>query len=426
MNKRVALLSILAAVFMMSASGLTPYRQSLWLARVEAQAQIGFGGTRAPAIDVDKSDNIYVMMSTATNPPSARTPGSEIFFTRSTDGGNNWDNFPITRRLTRAEGEAFGPSLGVTKRGKTRVYTVYHDNSDGTTQAYMIRSKKGTKFRRPENITPHDGGAFAPRLALDSDENLSVTWGDLREFRRRVVFTRSTDMGVTFGDLIDVSRSEGEAFEPEIDAGPDGSINIAWEDTAPGATSIMFARSTDGGQTFSDPVRVSQGDDAAAQAHIAVDGSDRIFVVWIQNSGGDPQAFFSRSTDAGASFSEPVNVSNAPGGTIEKVIVAAHQNTVYVAYNDRDRGDRQVYLVTSTDAGASFSEPEQVSQADRSRGQAHSAAMVVDSRGRLHLAWIDTTFFGDPEGLLFYSSTTNGQRFRPQQALFAVVQLGDN
>lgn len=426
MNKKRASILILVVIFMMAASAVTfNVGQHSWLARVEAQAQIGFGGTRAPAIDFDKSDKLYVMMSTATNPPAARTPGSEIFFTKSVDGGDTWDNFPVTRRLTRAEGEAFGPSLGVTKQGKTRVYTVYHDSSDGVTQVYMIRSKKNTKFRRPENITPHNGGAFAPRLALDSTEGINVTWGDL-EVRKKVVFTRSTDLGESFSDLVDVSRSEGEAFEPEIAVDSNDAINIAWEDTAPGRSAIMFARSTDGGQTFSTPLRVSTGETPANQAHIAVDTSGRIHVAWVDEGEDESQAFYARSTDEGQTFSTPVNVSNVAGGRIEKVFVTTHQDRVFIAYNDRDRSSRQVFLVMSEDGGATLGNPEQVSSADRNRGQAHSVAMIADSDGRLHLVWIDSTFFGDPEGLLFYSNTTNGRRFQPQQALFAVVLLGDN
>jgi len=74
----------------------------------------------------------------------------------------------------------------------------YHDNSTGVTQAYLIRSKKGTKFRAPADITPHNGGAFSPRVALSSEEAVNIVWSDSKNGGGRVAFLHSTDQGATF------------------------------------------------------------------------------------------------------------------------------------------------------------------------------------------------------------------------------------
>jgi hypothetical protein len=386
-----------------------------------AQVPSHFGATRAPAIDVDKSDKLYITMSVATKPASAGTPGSQIFFTLSKDGGRRWNNLPLTRNLSKSSGEAFGPSMAINRNGKTRVYVVYHDNSTDTTQAYMVKSKKAAKFKGPRNITPGDQGAFAPRVALDSSEAIYVVWGDTTGGGRQVMLVRSTDLGETFSEPLNISRSPGQAFEPEIAIDSAGAINIAWEDTAPGESVIMFSRSRDGGQTFSEPARVSTGEGAATEAHVRVDSSNNIHVVWVGESEGGPQAFYSRSTDGGASFSDPVNLSNRPGREIHKPFLATHDDTIFVAYHEEAGGNKQVYLVRSTDGGASFSNPSQVSQANNSTGRAHSPAMIADSSGQLHLIWIDTSVVGNDEGVLFYRSTRNGSSFSPQQLILAAL-----
>jgi hypothetical protein len=384
-----------------------------------AQLPGHFGATRAPAIAVDKSDDLYVTMSVATKPASAGTPGSQTFFTISKNGGRTWNNLPFTKNLSKSRGEAFGPSIALTRSGTTRAYIVYHDNSNGDTQAYLVRSKKKAKFRSPKNITPGDGGAFAPRVALDSSEAVNVVWGDTTGSGRKVVFIRSTDQGATFGDTVDVSRSSGDAFEPEIAIDSTDAINVVWQDNRDGEDAIMFSRSTDGGETFSEPLPVSSGEGRATESHIAVDASNRIHVVWVDESGGDFQIFYSRSTDEGQSFSEPFNVSDDAGEEFHKPYVAASGDTVYVAYQ-RDSGrSKQVLLVRSSNAGESFSDAEQVSQAEPGRGRAHSPAIAFDSEGRLHIVWIDTTVVGNDEGLLYYSNTRNGTSFAPQQVLIA-------
>lgn len=386
-----------------------------------------FGAQRFPAIDVDGNDNLYLMMSTATAPASEHRPHSQIFFTMSVDHGASWDNLPQTRNLTKSPGEAFGPSVAVTKVGKPRVYVTYHDNSTGVTQAYLIGSKKKTRFRAPLDITPHNGGAFSPRVALDSNEIVHVVWGDTNGGGGKVTYVRSTDLGLTFSPLLDVSRTSGVAFDPEIAVDRSDAINVAWQESARGTSVIKFARSTDGGGSFSDPRQVSTGTGRATEASIATDEQGRISVAWIDETLGHADAYYSRSTDHGESFSSPANVSQFPNGDIHKAALVAYANVVYVAFQngdlfgEEDIKNRQVYLARSEDAGSSFGEVQQVSSANNAKGRAHSPAMVVDARGVLHLAWIDASVIGSDEGLLFYSNTSDGRRFSAERMILAVI-----
>jgi hypothetical protein len=421
MKKRGAFGFVVVTVFALMAVSFSPWPR-------QARAQVGtkFGATRFPAIDIDKSDNLYLMMSVAT---ASDRPHSQIFFTMSKDSGSTWDNFPETKNLSKSRGEAFGPSLAVNKNGTTRVYVVYHDDSNDINQAYLIHSKKKTKFKKkPANITPHQGGAFSPRIALDSSEALNVVWGDGKEPGLKVVYLRSIDQGETFTQPLVLSGASTTALEPEIAVGPDDGINVVWQDQDSGVSEIRFARSTDQGLTFSAAKRVSTGEGNAIEPQIVADSEGRLNVVWVDESSGSAQAYFSRSTDHGETFSEPVNVSNKPDANIHKPVAAVFGNTVYIAYQDgdlfgEDNGDRQVYLATSNDAGLTFEEGRKVSRADGQCGRAHSPAMVVDSSGTLHIVWIDASVVRPcaDEGILFYCRTENGRRFSAQREILAVI-----
>ncbi|HKE58971.1 MAG TPA: sialidase family protein [Pyrinomonadaceae bacterium] len=420
MNRRsVFLLVVIAALIL---AGVGP---SSIIKRTRAQGF--FGAQRWPAIDVDNNDNLYLMMSVATAPASEHRPHSQIFFAMSTDSGVNWDNAPQTRNLTKSPGEAFGPSLAVNRHGKVRVYVTYTDNSSGTTQAFLISSKKRTKFRAPLCLTPRNGGSFAPRVALDSNETVNVVWGDTNDGRGKILLAQSTDLGLSFSQPLDVSRSSGVAFDPEIAVDPSDAINVAWQDTAPGKSVIMFARSTDHGRTFSQPKQISTGTGAATEAAIATDTDGRISLAWVDDTPGHSEAFYARSTDNGASFSNPVQVTNFPTGDIHKPTLTTFRNIVYFAFQNGDlfgeeqiKG-RQVYLIKSEDAGVSFGQVEQVSSAINSQGRAHSPAMVVDSQGMLHIVWIDSSVVGNDEGLLFYSRSPDGHKFTDERGILALI-----
>jgi hypothetical protein len=418
MKKRNALILLAALIFALTTVSISPRR-------AQAQFPSQFGAQRFPAIDVDKNDKLYLAISTATGTAAEMRPHSQIFFTSSGDGGANWSNFPQTKNLTKSKGEAFGPSLVVTKKGTPRAYIAYHDDSPGVTEAFLLRAKKKAKFRKPEILTPGGGGGFAPRIALDSNEAVNIVYGDTTGGARRVQFIRSEDLGATFSESKLLSGSSTQAFEPEITVDPDDAINVAWADEDSGAGVIMFSRSTDGGATFSEPVAVSKGTGAATQVHITSDSAGRLHIVYMQQLGEEEiQVFYTRSADHGQTFSGPVNISNKSEALVNKPLVATFEDsTVYVAFQNEVRRDEQIYLLKSEDGGLTFSEPKQVSNANNLCGRAHSAAMVVDSEGTLHIVWIDASRVQgcSDEGILFYSNSTDGRRFSTEKMILSFI-----
>jgi BNR repeat protein len=416
MNRKAIFVIFFAILLVLVSAGVAPQQ-------TRAQSPMFFGATRFPSLQIDGNDHLYLAMSVATAPASEHRPHSQIFFTQSKDGGSNWDNLPQTRNLSNSRGEAFGPSLVVSKDGPLRVYIAYHDDSSGTYEAYLLRTKKKTKFRKPQILTAGDGGAFSPRLAMDASGNLNLVYGDTTGGVKHVRFMRSTDQGETFSEPRTLSGDSNGAFEPEIAMTQGDAINVAWEDAGAGASVILFSRSTDNGATFSAPKKVSRGDGNATEAHITADDTGRLSVVWVQVIGDAKHAFYSRSTDNGQTFSEPLQLTTGSGASISKPLALAFKNVVYVSYQNEAPNHMQVYLAKSEDAGLTFADAVQVSNADNRCGRAHSASMAVDSEGTLHIVWIDASHVQgcNDEGLLFYSRSSNGRRFSTEQLILAAI-----
>lgn len=386
---------------------------------VSAQLMI-FGATRAPSIDVDQNDRLYLAMSVATS--STGPPHSQIFFTKSFDGGATWDNLPRTLNLSNSPGEAFGPSLAVTKAGKVKVYMTYHDSTIGATQSILVRSKKRTNFRPPVDISAGNGGAFSPRVAVDAAGSVNVVWGDTTGGGRRVVFVRSNDSGITFSPKLVVSNLSSIAFDPDVAVETTtGVINVVWQEAGPLHTVIMFSKSVDFGLTFSGAVQVSADIGNAGEPRIVRDAAGGIQVAWVQQTGADHQIAYSRSLDGGSTFSTPELLTNTPGAEIHKPAMATLGQLVCIAYHDESDSSRQVFVLRSNNLGARFTSAVQVSDAGRRRGLAHSPALVFDSTGRIHIVWIDSSILGSDEGILLYSSSPDGNRFTAQRMLLAAI-----
>jgi len=314
------------------------------------------------------------------------------------------------------------PRIAVTKSGKTRVYVVYDDDTTGLRQAYLVRAGRNANFRRPIVLSAGKDFGFAPVVDTDSAGTINVAWAESGGGPRQIVFARSTDQGITFSQHVNVSNSSGEGFDPEIAIGGDGAINLAWEDSRSGTGEIFYSRSSDGGATFSTPRKLSAAAGEASDPQIAIDRQGRISVAWVEEQpAGGTRIMISRRAESVEAFSAPLVITSGPEAEFEYLAMAAHGDTIYLAFGDEDTG--QVYVTQSRGDALNFSKPLKLSNADATRGEAKSPSIAVGGNGRIHVVWIDTSAPG-VAGVVVYRSSSDGQSFTGPVLIPAVVQSG--
>jgi len=391
--------------------------------QASAQFQAAIGIQREPHLVVDSDNNLYLVMAAGTHAAGSKMAGSQIFFTESTDGGSTWDNPPQTRILSNSRSSELGalfPRIAVTRTGPPRAYVVYDDDTSGARQAYFVRSKKNTNFKRPALLSPGGDGAFTPVVALDSNGAVNTAWADSAGGARQVLFSRSSDSGVNFSQAVNVATSAGEAFDPAIAVDDKNAVSVVWEDTRLGEGAIFFSRSTDGGLSFSAPKQISAALGEASDPELAVDRFGGINAAWIEEvPAGGTRVMISRTSDGGQSFSAPLVVTAGRGAEFEYLAMTTGGDRTYLMFNDETA--QQVYLAQGPSSTMRFAAPLQLSHADTDRGRAHSPSVAVDGNGRVHAVWIDTSILGNDEGLLVYRSSADGQSFTTPVLILAVV-----
>jgi hypothetical protein len=107
-----------------------------------------------------------------------------------------------------------------------------------------------------------------PQTAADSQskehrDNVYMVWSDTGE-TPRLVFSRSTDRGQTWSKPVPVAAdvpATAWQFQPTIAVNKRGVVGVTWLDTRSATDQskydLYFTASTDGGQTFMKPVRVT-------------------------------------------------------------------------------------------------------------------------------------------------------------------------
>ena len=369
---------------------------------------------RNAALTVDTNGYVYAVWK------DSRNGNADIYFAKSTDGGATFGkNVRIvdTNPLTDLQDY---PSI-VVDNTSGNIYAAWHDKRNKKYDIYFAKSiNGGLSFEK--NIKINDSiirRRFYPSLAIDLSGNIYAVWHDERNANRNrdIYFAKSTDGGATFGANVrvdDTGASSSAQCIPSIAIDKNGDIYVAWYDNRGGNPDIYFAKSTDGGATFGANVRVDDtGVSSSAQAKpdITVDKNGDVYIAWHDKRNGNHDIYFSKSTDGGATFGANVRVDDS--GSLYRVqidpsIAVDDSGDIYIAWHDYRRRSHDIYFAKSTDGGATFGVNVRV---DRSPSDSFQLdpSLAMDKNGNIHIAWHDKR--NDNFDIYFTKSTDSGATF---------------
>jgi hypothetical protein len=206
----------------------------------------------------------------------------------SSDGGANWTNslLPGYPQDTTAEGLAsplhgLAGAAGDPVQAWDRFGNVYYG---------------GIAFNRTR---PANGSIWVARY--------SWVAGGLPDYQGTAIVSRGTPSPIFLGHFNDKVMIE---VDRSTNAATTGNVYVCWAlFTASGPNNgVFFSRSTDGGRTFSNRTKVSDGVHGSQSCDIGVGSTGRVWVAWrefeVKKQQPDAVAYV-YSTDGGASFTKP-------------------------------------------------------------------------------------------------------------------------
>lgn len=235
------------------------------------------------AIWADRNDRspyfgrVYITWTQFRDPSGAAEP---IMFASSADGGLTWS---APNQLSIAQNYAFGGRQGsVVRSGPDGTVYVLWEDSDLGGYKHVLQSSSdgGNTWSKTMTIAyTTDIAAAIPGANFRTDSFASAgvdpvsgalyaAWSSAASGSGRIVVSRSTDHGQTWTAPVTVSTArEGYAFYQGLDVAPNGRIDIGYQalvakdpttfGTGNAAIDSYYVSSSDGGQTWSRPLRVS-------------------------------------------------------------------------------------------------------------------------------------------------------------------------
>lgn len=284
------------------------------------------------------------------------------------------------------------------------------------------------------NIRVNDDAAgkaqLAPRIKVAPDRTLYVSWIDLRTNQNGDIYLcKSTDRGKSFsknsivyqGGKVNANYQRGANFV--IDRM--GNLHFVWgENKIDAQPDIFYSRSTDGGATFSPPISVSGDSSKYAQdfPSIAVDSTGNVYICFLdsretqQGLSANVQLYFTKSTDGGNTFSQPIRATKMPtkiGGTCEccatNMAVTANGH-VYIAFRTNINNRRDIFLTKSIDGGDTFltAIPVASEQWIINACPVTGPSLALDREETAHVVWRDSRPSSNGKDYIYYATLRAG------------------
>lgn len=227
-----------------------------------------------------------------------------------------------------------------------------------------------------------------PNLARDNSGSLHLVYGN----GDSILYSCSFDKGKTFSPPVLV------AIVPELAASHTRGPQIAAT-----ANGVAITACNNGGDIFSfvkdqtgswlQTGKVNDVDTTAKENLIALaaDGNNA-FAVWLDLRDKHNKVFGAKSTDGGKTWSKNSMVYSSPDTTVCeccKPSVAIQGNNVYVMFRNWLDGNRDLYLVKSTDGGTNFGKAEKLGIGSWTLNGCpmDGGSVVIDKNGNPETVW---------------------------------------
>jgi hypothetical protein len=255
--------------------------------------------------------------------------------------------------------------------------TVLIDAQRNVALAWVDQSRKDVRFQRystngqvqlvePVNVSRNpETFSWLPRMVRDPDspDRIYVLWQEIifsgGSHGGDILFARSDDGGTSFSQPLNLSRSIGGDGKGRINAetwhngsldlvaGPNRTIYAAWTEYD---GPLWFSRSLDGGKTFSAPQVVTGGKASlpARAPALALDGKGKLYLAWTYGENEGANIHLASSSDGGATFSKPLVVAPSPGYADAPKLEVGPDDRLHLAYAQSQAGPFAGYHINYT------------------------------------------------------------------------------
>ncbi len=246
-------------------------------------------------------------------------------------------------------------------------------------------------------LTVDAGESKEPVVAV-SGSVLHTVWEDKGDGNWEIYYKRSADGGYNWGPDTRLTVNSAESRYP-YSAVSGTNVHVVWLDSRNGNWSLYYKLSTDAGATWTNDIQLTNAGSLRYPA-VSVSGSD-VHVVWYDYRDGNWEIYYKGSANGGFNWGSDTRLTDQNGWSNDPS-VSASGNQVHVVWSDDRDGNEEIYYKNSTDAGSNWGADTRLTNAP---SNSYNPVVSVSAQV-IHVVWHDYRNSGSPE--IYYKRSIDG------------------
>lgn len=224
------------------------------------------------------------------------------------------------------------------------IYLTWSDVSPGRAETFFaVSSDGGRNFGSTSNLSSSPPGEIdLYQQIAATGTNVYIAWTNQTASTGNTMFAESINSGAIFGTALNLNKANVNDLQPEL-AATGTNIYVVWSDATGGNTEVLYKASTNNGVSFGNLLNLSNMPGTSNEQTIAASSSN-VFVTWIESGTTNNGVYFDSSSDGGATFGTPLNLIS--DSVSSNPVVADPVGNAYVAWEDQTTGNGDIYLVS--------------------------------------------------------------------------------
>ena len=262
----------------------------------------------------------------------------------------------------------------------------------------IIQSLYAQTWNSTKRLTFNSGDSKVPANDVNSNNHIHVVWMDDSPGDWEIYHKKSTNGGTAWTTKR-LTYNAGDAWSVDIAINSSNHLHVVWVDDTSGNWEIYHKKSTNSGTTWTTK-RLTYNSGASGSPDISVDSSNHIHIVWNDSSPGNTEIYHKKSTNGGSTWTTK-RITNNSGISLSPAIAIDSSDNLHVVWFDWTPGQTEIYYSKSTDGGSSWTSK----RLTYNPGSSTHPTIAADSSDDIHVVWDDST---PGTGEIYHKKSTDG------------------
>jgi hypothetical protein len=269
-------------------------------------------------------------------------------------------------------------------------YFDYYSDYVSVVKILQIK-RNATDFSSPNRLFEEWNFSSNPILRIDNNGYLYLAWLELMGDKRQAMFCFSQDGGLSWSQVLNISRSDNTVGYMDMDVDEAGHFYMVWSEGVL-EEDVYFSRSLDAGITWYNPLKITTGNMPDSIPVIEIDAEGKIIIFW---RGSLPpeipyplqKVMLLTSTDLGDNWDARL-IKESDDVLGYPAVKSGHDGTIYFVC----AGDEYIDCYFSENGGLSWQVRN--SGVDANFWKSWYTSLVIDKDNRLFLTWSTEDYLG--------------------------------